>query len=33
LSRGGMHFPFVHRIRDKPVGEADTLVALEKLLT
>jgi len=33
LSRGGMRFPLVHRIRDKLVGEADTLEALEKLLT
>jgi DNA ligase 1 len=29
-----MRFPRIHRIRwDKPVGEADTLAALEKLLT
>jgi DNA ligase-1 len=29
-----MRFPRIHRIRwDKPVGEADTLEGLEKLVT
>jgi len=29
-----MRFPRIHRIRwDKPVGEADTLEALERMLT